>query len=238
MRKCPISPVWEARMIKYLPIKFLGLAAVTMAAYFACAAPKDQGAATPPTSKTNDKPPISVDPSASCIPSAANNFCKPASELTGEEKCWAKVLGTEAATACAAKGKVFNRLTGKCMEDAEMTLKTPCSEADVTAAFAAAGYKATGPDSIETTIATIKENIKTALGVDAVLDQCGETKRDNGKTVLIPFFLGKKFSGDAGGLGQYKIHAGKVCNKETIPDCKKESLVFPEAPTAVPAVEC
>jgi hypothetical protein len=206
------------------------------ALHFSCSAPQSQDAGS--GSKTDTKrPTIVTDTNSGCVPTAANNFCKPATEQTGTEKCWAKILGTEAATKCNAAGKVFNRITGVCLDS--FKIKAPCTEADVVAAFTAANFNTS---SIESNIRQVKENIKTKIGVDAVLDQCAETTTSaalGSKTVLIPFFLGKKFSGGESGSAEYQIHAGKVCGSATdIPACADSNLTFPDKSAEKTPVDC
>ncbi len=201
---------------------------------FGCSAPQSQDSAATKKERGPTKPPITT---SDCVPTAANNFCKPAAEQTGEEKCWAKILGTEAATKCNAAGKVFNRITGVCIES--LKIKAPCTEADVVAAFTGANFEAS---SIENNMKQVKDKIKTKIGVDAALDQCAEATTSaalGSKTVLIPFFLGKKFSGGESGSAEYQIHAGKVCGSATdIPACADSNLTFPDKSAEKTPVDC
>ncbi len=198
-------------------------------------------------SSYNDRQMV-VDSMEGCNPTADNNYCRQTAQTGGTtqtpnpngpsnsviESCWAKVLDTPSATACATQGKVFNRLTRRCVDLSVASLETPCSEAQVTAAFQAAGFH---PDSIATGMNNIKNAIKTAIGVDGVLDQCAKATTSSGKTVLIPLFFGKRYDGGPDGRGKYLIHGGKVCHS-SIPACNHESLTFPSGNIASPPVNC
>ncbi len=230
------SPKGVAQMTSQNTFSMVSLILVAAALHFSCSAPQSQDAGS--GSKTDTKrPTIVTDTNSGCVPTAANNFCKPATEQTGTEKCWAKILGTEAATKCNAAGKVFNRITGVCIDS--LKIKAPCTEAEVVTAFSAAKFDAT---AIENEMKSAKAKIKTALGVDGILDQCAETTTSaalGSKTVLIPFFLGKKFSGGESGSAEYQIHASKVCGTGAdISACDDSKLSFPETTAQRTPVDC
>lgn len=212
-------------MKKLSPLKFLGFTIVMMVASFGCSAPQSKDAQAPSSSDRNERTPTIEDPTptSGCVPSEANNHCQPTTGLSAVQKCWTTFLDSAEAKKCAAEGKVWNRLQEKCTN---MKLNSSnCTESAVISAFQAASF--TDPAAI---LETVKKNIRNNSNSDVTLDQCGEVSV-SGKTVLIPFFISKKYDGGDDGFGTYQTFAGKVCSKTAIEECTDPLLDFPAAST-------
>ena len=195
---------------------------VTMFALTACSAgggdtaPKP-GPANNASGSTSPVPPVTPEP---CVPSAANNNCQPTASIV--DQCWAEMFDTDAAKACSAAGKLFNRVLKKCV-DAGVTLKAGCTTADVPA----------------TDLAKALADMSTQhLNSNPQLDQCGTYTADS-KTYNIFFLMGKKYTGAADGRGTYEGYFSKLCYKPGASDpvCPNADLAL-STQTPVGSLKC
>ena len=117
--------------------------------------------------------------------------------LTGDSKCWKKMLETPEYLACKAAGKVFNRVKKVCIE-LGMTLTNDCS-----------GISAAAIQDAHSHILK-PENLPKAY---LTTDQCGSYTL-NGKNYAFAYVMGQQFFEDAAAdnkAASYKIHVRKIC---------------------------
>lgn len=203
-----------------------------------CAVPPEKNSNAGDAKKKAD--PIDIETSQpSCIPTGANNNCSSLANSSEVDKCWVKILDSDAAKACAAKGKFYNRISKQCADVATLTLKSGCTMQDVYTVNGLAGYT---KELIDTNVATVKGDIKGPEGLatteEPILDQCIQTTTKDNKAFLIPIFLGKKYTGGVDGHGTYQIHAGKICDTTGVLDCSNASLEFKAASTTSEVLSC
>jgi hypothetical protein len=201
-----------------------------------CAVPPEKNSNAGDAKKKAD--PIDIESSQpSCIPTGANNNCSSLANSSEVDKCWVKILDSDKAKACAAKGKFYNRISKECADVATMTLKPNCTMQDVETVNGRAGYtEKVIRDAVKEIIVDIKDSLKLVdPKEEPILDQCIQTKTKDGKDFLIPIFLGKKYTVGVDGQGKYHWHAGKVCDTKGVSDCSNPSLKF-EAASSTPEV--
>jgi hypothetical protein len=183
--------------------------AVTCA--FACACTPDGGGSGGSSAPKKDSTQTPITPTnegdAQCIPSAANNQCAPAG--TGIEKCWNKLLDTQQAQACAASGKIYNRIKKICV-DAGIKLKPGCN-------IPAGDLKA----------ATDQLTAELGSDVDPQVDQCG-SYTSGGREFQVAYVLAKKYTGGPEGFGSYIFRVRMLCYRPSTgndPTCSTPDLL-------------
>jgi hypothetical protein len=165
---------------------------VTVLMISACQAGGDGGNPAP-AKKSNDQGGLKPD-NGSTINSTPSNGV---GTLTGDAKCWKKMLETEGYLACKAAGKVFNRVKNVCIE-LGMTLTNDCS-----------GISAQAIQDAHNQILK-PENLPKAY---LTTDQCGSYTL-NGRNFAFAYVMGQQFFEDsttANKAASYKFHVRKIC---------------------------
>lgn len=177
-------------------MRLAGLLKVTLAlSLIGCQPPTgDTGnAGSASSKKTTPKPGGGSTPNNS-TPLPPNNGV---GTLTGDTKCWKKMLETPEYLACKGAGKVFNRIKEVCIE-LGLTLTGDCS-------------KVKSSDIQDAQAQILKpENLPKAY---LTVDQCG-TYTMNGKQYAFAYVMGQQFFEDAANSNNpasYKINVRKIC---------------------------
>jgi hypothetical protein len=168
----------------------------------ACQAGGDGGNPAP-AKKSNDQGGLKPD-NGSTINSTPSNGV---GTLTGDSKCWKKMLETPEYLACKTAGKVFNRVKKVCIE-LDMTLTNDCS-----------GISAAAIQDAHNQILK-PENLPKAY---LTTDQCGSYTL-NGKKYAFAYVMGQQFFEDStteNKAASYKFHVRNICYH---PDTKNPAV--------------
>jgi len=182
-------------------LKSVCLVAVLMIS--ACQAGGDGGNPAP-AKKSNDQGGLKPD-NGSTINSTPSNGV---GTLTGDAKCWKKMLETPEYLACKAAGKVFNRVKNVCIE-LGITVTNDCS-----------GILAKDIQDAHSQILK-PENLPKAY---LTTDQCGSYTPLNGKKYAFAYVMGQQFFEDStteNKAASYKFHVRKICY---YPDTKNPAV--------------
>lgn len=204
-------------------MKFSIIIAATLSlTVISCSPAAEDAPAAKPVTKAKSTLPTddAVPPPASCVPSAANNNCAPLSAMI--DKCWAKILDTPEAKACASSGKLYNRVQKKCV-DAGIKLKSGCS---------------VPPADLK----TAQDKIIAKLGADSnpQIDQCGSYSL-NGSEFLVVYVMGKKYTGNPDGFGAYAHENSLLCYRPdggSNPVCPSPDLALSTGGSAPGSLTC
>jgi hypothetical protein len=168
--------------LRLAPLLFIGL--------FISTCTPDGGADGSKRGSQNPSKTPTSEADGQCIPNAGNNECKPAG--TGIEKCWNKLLDTQAAKSCAASGKLYNRIKKVCVEGG-IKLKSSCTlpQNDMKASI---------------------DQLITELGPDVTprVDQCG-TYSAGGRDYQVAYIIAQKYTGGPEGFGSYVYRMRLLC---------------------------
>jgi hypothetical protein len=169
---------------------------VTVLMITACQAGGDGGNPAP-AKKSNDQGGLKPDNGGTINTTPSTSTTGGVGTLTGDAKCWKKMLETPEYLACKAAGKVFNRVKKVCIE-LGMTSTNDCS-----------GILAKDIQEAHTQILK-PENLPKAY---LTTDQCGSYTL-NGKKFAFAYVMGQQFFEDAAGenkAASYKISVRKLC---------------------------
>jgi hypothetical protein len=158
----------------------------------ACQAGGDSGNPAPakkPTDQSDLKP-----DNGGVINTTPSSNSTGVGSLTGDAKCWKKMLETPEYLACKSAGKIFNRVKKVCIEQG-MTLTNDCSKISATA-IQDAHSQILKPENLPKAYLTT--------------DQCGSYTL-NGKQYAFAYVMGQQFFEDASTGASYKIHVRKIC---------------------------
>jgi hypothetical protein len=162
----------------------------------ACQAGGDAGNPAP-AKKSTDQDKLNPDSGGTINTTPSTSTTGGVGTLTGDAKCWKKMLETPEYLACKAAGKVFNRVKKVCVE-LGMTLTNDCS-----------GISAAAIQDAHNQILK-PENLPKAY---LTTDQCGSYTL-NGKKFAFAYVMGQQFFDDSTAenkAASYKIHVRKIC---------------------------
>lgn len=177
-------------------MRLAGLMSVTLAlSLISCQPPaSDTGNSGSATSKKPTPKPGGGSTPSNSTPLPPNTAV---GTLSGDTKCWKKMLETPEYLACKGAGKVFNRVKGVCIE-LGLTLTNDCS-------------RVKSSDIQDAQAQILKpENLPKAY---LTVDQCG-TYTMNGKQYAFAYVMGQQFFEDAANSNNpssYKINVRKIC---------------------------